>query len=86
MITTHLPESLESVEAIVVEADGAVAWIAQTNSIIGRGSEVLEVHRIDPRGPALLDVGRSIGPRSLRLRGSTLSWRAAGQTRSATLR
>jgi hypothetical protein len=84
--TAHRPESLESVDSIVVKPDGAVAWIAQTRSIIGRGAAILEVHRLDIRGQSLLDVGRSIEARSLRLSGSTVSWQVGAVIRKATLR
>jgi hypothetical protein len=84
--STHLPESFDSVDSIVVRSDGAAAWIAQVSSVIGHGSAVFEVHRADARGQSLLDASRSIGPRSLQLDGSTLSWRDGGRTRSATLR
>jgi hypothetical protein len=84
--TKVFPESLQSVAAIVLKSDGAVAWISQASSIIGRASAVLEVQRADSRGQALLASGRSIVARSLRLRGSTLTWRAGSGTLSATLR
>jgi hypothetical protein len=81
-----LPESVQIVESLVVKSDGAIAWISRTFSIIGRGSTQLEVQRADARGQAVLDSGRSIRSRSLRLRGSTLTWRDAAGTRSASLR
>lgn len=83
--TKVLPESLEAVQSIVVKPDGAVAWISQTMSVIGRASAALEVHRADVRGTSLLDSGRSILARSLRLRGSRLTWRDGPTTRAATL-
>jgi hypothetical protein len=55
-------------------------------SIVGRGFSVLEVQRADASGHAVLDSSRSIRSRSLRLRGSTLTWRDATGIRSATLR
>jgi hypothetical protein len=84
--TSVPPESLQTVDSLVLKPDGAVAWIAKAISIIGRGGAVLEVQRADARGQALLESGRSIRSRSLRLRGSTLTWRDATGTRSATLR
>jgi hypothetical protein len=80
------PESIQTVNQIVLGRDGAVAWIAETMSIIGRGSAQFEVQRADARGHSVLDSGRSIQSHSLRLRGSTLTWRDAGGLRSATLR
>jgi hypothetical protein len=79
------PESYQSVSSLVLKGDGAVAWIGVGHSIVRRGSSA-EVHRADRRGQALLDSGTAIDPRSLRLHGSTLSWRHADFTRSASLR
>jgi hypothetical protein len=78
------PESYQSLGGIVVKADGAVAWIGEARSIIGRG-EVIEVHRYDSRGRAELDHGPGIALASLRLHRSQLSWKHAGHTRTATL-
>jgi hypothetical protein len=77
-------ESFQSVTALVVKSDGAVAWIGGSRSIGGR--QALEVHRIDSRGQAVLDRGAGIAPRSLRLRSSRLSWLDSGRQRSAALR
>jgi hypothetical protein len=78
------PEFFQSVGAIVVKPDGAVAWIATGGSIIRRGKET-EVDRLDRRGQAAVDTGARIDVQSLRLRGSQLSWRDGGAMRSATL-
>jgi hypothetical protein len=85
--TSRVPgaESYQSAAAVVVKADGAVAWIGQAHSIIGRGGDVIEVHRSDHRGQAELDRGQGIALRSLRLRGSRISWLHAGTGRSAPL-
>ncbi len=77
-------ESYQSVAALVVKADGAVAWIGLGRSIIGR-RPVVEVHRYDRRGQALLDSGSAVATGSLRLHGSQLTWTKRGQRRSATL-
>jgi hypothetical protein len=84
--TSRFPgaESYQSLTAVVVKADGAVAWIGEARSIIGRGV-VIEVHRYDGGGQAQLDHGTGIAARSLRLRGSRLSWLHAGHTRTAIL-
>ncbi len=79
------PESFESVGTIVGKRDGAIAWLAGVTSI-GHPSELAEIHRVDSRGPALLDSGGGIAPGSLRLRGSRVTWSDGGKTRSATLR
>lgn len=80
-----LPEAYQAVDAIVVKPDGAVAWISEINSVIRRGAGGLGVLRIDARGQRVLDTGPAIHPKSLRLRGSTLTWRDGARTRSATL-
>lgn len=74
------PESVQSIDALVVERTGNVAWIATVTSIIGRGSD-MEVHG----NRLLLDSGSGIVASSLRLRGSTVSWRHGSTTKSATL-
>jgi hypothetical protein len=72
------PESFQSVNAIVVKSDGAVAWIATASSIISHGSRI-EVHA----NKRLLDSGASIVRSSLRLHGSTLTWRDGSTERAA---
>ncbi len=78
------PEFFQSVEALVVKADGAVAWIADGGSIVSHAHH-REVVRLDRRGEARLDSGLGIHPPSLRLSGSRLTWRNRGALRSATL-
>jgi hypothetical protein len=78
-------ESFQSIDSIVLKPDGAVAWISQVGSVISHG-RYLEVHRIDSRGQALLDSGAAIVSRSLRLHGSTVTWRDGSKARSASLR
>lgn len=73
-----------SVPQVVLKPNGSVAWIAEG----GDGSEGLlarEVNASDSSGNRLLDSQSEIAPRSLRLKGSALSWRAAGATRTAHL-
>jgi hypothetical protein len=80
------PEFFQVITSIVVKPDGAVAWIAQGGSVVsGRRTEV-EVNRADARGGALLDSGSGIDDRSLRLNGSTITWRDRGRTRSGSLK
>ena len=74
------PESYQSVNSLVVKSGGAVAWIATARSIVGHGTRI-EVHA----NGHLLDSGAGIVGSSLRLRGSTLTWRHGTATRSATL-
>jgi len=78
------PEFFQTVQALVVKADGAVAWIADGGSIV-RYTHRVEVVRLDRRGEATLDTGPGIYPPSLRLSGSRLSWRDHGAVRSASL-
>ena len=80
-----LPQAYQLVSAIVVKPDGAVAWISQIESVIRRAAGGLAVLRLDAHGAALLDASSRIRPRSLRLHGSTLTWRDGAQLRSATL-
>jgi hypothetical protein len=80
-----LPEAYQAVDAIVLRPDGAVAWIAQISSVIRRGSGGLAVVAVDAHGERLLDSGAAIVPGSLRLRGSTLTWRDGSRLRSAPL-
>ena len=78
------PEFFQSVDALVVKSDGAVAWTATGGSIVRHNMEI-EVDRIDRRGEARLDRGSGIAAHSLRLRGSQLRWRHGSATRSSTL-
>lgn len=79
------PEFMQSVAAVVVKPDGAVAWIGEGGSVISGRTRDIEVGRADARGVALLDSGTGIDARSLRLQGSSVTWRHSGQTRSASL-
>lgn len=76
------PESFQSVGSLVVERNGSVAWIATLHSIIltSEGGQT-EVHA----NGRLLEAGPGIKPHSLRLHGSTLTWRDGSTTRTATL-
>jgi hypothetical protein len=78
------PEAYASVTALVVRADGAVAWIGVRSSLVGRRSEV-EVHTADASGTAVRGAGTEIGRLSLALKGSRISWSDGGAERSAPL-
>jgi hypothetical protein len=78
------PESFASVDSLVARSDGSAAWIAQASSL-GNHQKTVEVRRIDAHGESRLDSGTAIAPRSLRLRGTRLSWTHGGQPRSAIL-
>jgi hypothetical protein len=69
------------VAAVVVKADGSVAWIVQTTRENGR----YQVHADDKSGSRLLAEGPDIAPRSLALAGSTLYWTEAGRPSLAAL-
>lgn len=76
------------VNSLVLKSDGAVAWIA-TNFPTG-GCEnppgpIVEVHRHDRRGSAVLAQGPAIDPASLSLGGSLLLWLDAEHVSGATL-
>jgi hypothetical protein len=82
----RLAESFSAVGSLVVRADGAVAWIGRTTSI-GRLARAVQVWKAGPSAasPTLVDSGGGIAPASLRLHGSTLSWRDGSTARQATL-
>lgn len=67
--------------AIVVKADGAVAWITDTVQSENR----YQVHALDETGERTLAVGSNIDPNSLALAGSTLYWTQGGKSFSTTL-
>jgi hypothetical protein len=66
--------------AIVVKADGAVAWINPIEAPVS-----WEIHAVDGSGSRVLASGAGIDPYSLRLKNSTLSWVQNGKTEFATL-
>ena len=80
------PESVVSVADIALQGDGDVAWTGAADSIVGHGTPVREVERIDRRGFAVLESGADIALRSLKLTGSRLSWMAGGTRHSDRLR
>ena len=92
------PEGVQSVASVVVKRDGAVAWIGTDHSLVARGRDVVEVHAVDaaalpmpsvppsPTAGRLLDSGPQVAPGSLRLHGSTLTWKHGAAVRHATLR
>lgn len=78
-------ESFPSLGSLVLERDGAVAWIGVSHSI-GLPHGTNEVHRANAHGaPQLIGSGSSIAAGSLRLHGSTLSWRYGARAVTATL-
>jgi hypothetical protein len=83
--TTIGVEGSQSIDSLVLKADGAVAWIATAHSI-GPPTFVREVQKLDGRGFAVLDSGPDVAAASLTLRGSALSWKHRTTLRTATLR
>jgi hypothetical protein len=83
---THLtgPESIQSVNAIVVNAAGRTAWIGTSRSILSHRKST-EVLAHTSTGLRRLDSGTGIGGNSLRLEGTRLSWTNGSSTRSTTL-
>jgi hypothetical protein len=77
------------VEALVLKPDGAVAWIGTnflpTFSCVNPPAPVIEVRRHDRRGLGVLDSNSTIALHSLRLTGSVLRWKDAGQPRTSSL-
>jgi hypothetical protein len=69
-----------------------VAWIYGIELYVPdapnvRKIEVRESDQTSGRSAStLLDSGRAVSPRSLAIRGSMISWKNAGQLRTATLR
>lgn len=77
----------DTLERIVVSADGAVAWTAVRGGAAGvrGGVEVRRRRRGTTDQAVLLDSGLEIDPESLRRRGRTITWTKAGARRSAQL-
>lgn len=86
----------QDVGSLVLKPDGAVAWIATGSWWVTHcyrpgvcapapGFGIRQVATLDKRGFKVLDSGRAIAPRSLTLRGSTISWRHGNAIRTATL-
>lgn len=72
-----------AVRAIVLKADGAVAWIAEEEYDYPRIS--FQVRALDRKGERLLALGEDIAPGSLALAGSTVYWTQEGKPHSASL-
>jgi hypothetical protein len=91
------PEFIESVTALRLRSDGAVAWIAmgQSLGVPGGASSITappphfgperEVHGARRGRDHLLASGQDIALRTLKLRGRLVVWRQAGATKTARL-
>jgi len=75
---------------IVLKPNRSVAWIAcrttRAHETRCRRPARRQLWRVDRRQDRLLDRGRRIRPRSLRRRGSTISWRHGKARRTASLK
>jgi hypothetical protein len=84
----------ETVTDLVIKSNGSIAWIWDTSKtvtfpelITTRTIQVRKSDRSSGRSSStLLDSTLTVDTRSLAIRGSTISWRNAGQLRTATLR
>lgn len=75
-------ESHVTVGSLVVNRSGAAAWIMVDRSA-GSVLTMLRVIEDHGRSVRVLAAGLKIDPRSLRLHGAKLTWRAGGATHSA---
>jgi hypothetical protein len=84
----HRPRLASYPSDIELKDNGSVAWIGQEGfaqpPARSAGANDLGVFAEDSTGHHRLDTGK-IGPTSLELNGSTLTWTKAGNTYSATL-
>lgn len=78
-----LPFAGQRATDLALSDTGAVASIRLADTAAGSVRQVQRHHR---GGVTVLDQGEGIEPRSLTVRGSTLSWRASGRTRTSDLR
>ncbi len=79
-----LVEQQGGLQALVLKADGSVAWIAYEQSL-GNGGRLRQLFRDDRSGLKLLASGLGVRSSSLALHGSLLRWRENGISRHATL-
>jgi hypothetical protein len=79
---------------VVVKRNGSTAWIFERvdlanpddDPVTGQRVTRRSVRKVDAGGQALLSFAGDIVARSLRLSGSTLTWREGAETRTAQLR
>jgi hypothetical protein len=77
-------EGFQSIDSLVLKADGAVAWIA-TARAIGKPKFVRQLLALDRQGFRVLDSGPSLDSTSLALHGSKLAWKHGTASRTANL-
>lgn len=78
-------EGFQSIESLVLKADGSLAWISTARSI-GKPTFVRQLLRLDRQGFRVLDSGPDLDATSLALDGSIITWDHGANARSATLR
>jgi len=82
LVTFEQEPAVGAILALVVTPRGSAAFVDQRFSDFGPGVS----YEVRTTSGAVLDSGPRVRPRSLRLRGSTLSWRDGLRTRRARLR
>jgi hypothetical protein len=71
------PEAFSSVDALVIDAKGTIAWVGQRGAV--GAPAVFEVRTLTAGGnDRLLASGAKIAPSSLALSGETLRWSDGG--------
>jgi hypothetical protein len=75
-----------SVVRLVLKANGSVAWTTEYAFGPLSGPHTYQVRAVDKTGNRLLASGTDVRPKSLKLRGSALSWVKGGRVSSTTLR
>lgn len=86
-VRTPTPDGYErDVTALVLKSNGSIAWILYRVDWQSERVQTYEVLKSDTGADsAVLDSGADIDPQSLSLNGSTLTWKRAGEDRSASL-
>jgi hypothetical protein len=76
------------ITSVALKGNGSLGWIgaSRIEPTSGRGSLTPVVGACDADGARVLDHGEGINLHSLELKGSTLTWMDAGETRAAVLR
>jgi hypothetical protein len=81
-----VPEGVQSLLALKVRSDGALAWVGTQRSLAGgRATRELWVADSHHR-KTKFDAGGAIDPASLRLTSSSVSWRNGSTSHKASLR
>lgn len=70
---------------LVLKENGSVAWTSVPNALEPTSPKRIELRAADGLGERVLDPGPQVDPSSVRLSGSTLTWRSGGAARSTVL-